>query len=548
MSGSPEYADEEEDIVVPAPKVKKTRTTAVKRPGGKVAMTGKPDTSLADADPLSPKVLKVSPELQDALEESVTAYKSLGTRVPIYGKSPIYPFQYAVAGTFAKSKGITKLFMDKGVGKTIMAFEAAAQITDRGGLCLIAVPTQTRKTWRGQGMEAKLIDKDPLKTKFFIFDPEQKEHYAYLTNRDNFTALSDRAKRTGLVIIAKDASLLIKQGGNLQGAVGLLSKVGAGLPLSIIVDEGHTPKRQVDIIRAGYSDDGEKSKHDLNIARMLYMAGSRTKLKTDHFIDCFLTAYAPIAEWHIEMLTGRQAAQTHEQRLKEIFRDNRHVIVSSGADEWISIKDLIPNKHTVRKTVSRDQYMVVGPGQANPEANFANDESKTVYYLSPVQGKGMNLLADALVINSVEGFIIDSLIQLSYRPLRPNNEWPIVKIYVFVRSQEEYYKAYYASAFSYNGWTQGYDAQANPQFVSKALVLPRAMQCFPEKLGTVDRCTILANYIGMEVSNDEDEEGDNQKVRLIRYMTKWRATHLAKLNETTIFSGDNEGTELMYYE
>lgn len=558
--GTMKYSPEEGQFdLPPAPaKTRKPRAaagTVVKKRGEKVAMMGSPDINLALADPLSKKVLAVSPGLQRLLEGSVKEYEELKSRgsAPKYGGNPIFPFQFAVAGTFAYSKGVTKLFMEKGVGKTIMAFEAASQITARGGLCLIAVPQQTLKTWRGQGLEAKLIDKDPKKTRFFIFDPAEKQHFEYLTNRENRAVLQQQARTTGLVIIAKDQSTMIKKGG-FPGAMGIFAMVGAGQPLSIIVDEGHTPKRQVDLIKAGFSEDGDPNKaqrHGLTIARILYMSGSKTKMAADHWIDCYLKARAPIARWHIELLPPVvNAEELWEKRLSEIFRDNRHVIVSSDEGEWINIKELIPNQETSRAKgrAGKDHYIVLGPGKANPEREFADDSTRTAYHLTTRQGKGMNLLADAMIINSVEGLTIDSLIQLSYRPLRPNNPYAEVNIYVFVRNQSEYYKAYYASAFSYNGWELGYDDQANPQFVSKAVVLPRTLGYLPDELGTVDRVTVMANYIGLEVAGPDSDPNASSRERLIAYMHNWRAIHLVKLNERTIFEGDAAGLVEEYWQ
>lgn len=553
-----DYGDEEDDYLTPPAKLEpvertttaaRRTTTAVKRAGtGKVAMMGSPDNTLAAADPLSLEVLEVSAGLQSLLVASVEEYKSLGTNVPKYGGSPIYPFQYAIANIFARSTRVSTLFMEKGVGKTIMAFEAAKQITAKKGLCLIAVPTQTRATWWGQGVEAGLIDlKDPKNSKFLLFEPEQKEHFAYLTDPGNTAELKKRANTTGLVIIAKDLSVVDKS--KIGGAMGILSSVGADLPLSIIVDEGHTPKRQVDLVRLGFADEDSKTLHGLEIVRVLYMSGSKiTKIKPNHTMVCYLIARAPVAKWHILVLPKEGTLPERNRILRNIFRDSRHVIVSSGDGEWADIKELIPNKVTARSNLGRDDYFIVGPGRQGKEALFANDESKTAYHLTPVQGKGMNLLGDALVINSVDHFIIDSLIQLSYRPLRPNNPYDTVNVYVFVRDLEEYYKAYYASAFSYNKWTQGYDYQANPQFVAKSLVLPRVMGYYPDELGTVDRCTIMANYIGMQVSSPGDLETDGPLDRIKRYMTQWRAKHLAELREETIFEGDWAESVNQYYQ
>ena len=561
MSSSPTFEDDQyETITTVVAKKPATRTTANQRKVP-VEMMGNPDNALAAANPLSEAVLAVSPELRPMLISAVEQFAALKARnaVPAYGSTTIYPFQYAVAGTFARSQGITKLFMEKATGKTITAFEAAMQSVKDGGVCLIAVPEQALPTWRGQGYESGLLDKDISKNKIFIFNPADKVQYAYLTSPGNRAILQRRARITGLILVAKDSSVVAK-GSAYPGAMTILSAVGKDLPLTIIVDEGHTPKRQVDIVIGKgvvgklsvppSSDDLGKIPHGMNIIRVLYMAGSVIRLATDHSIHCYLKPRTPIAKWVIEALPEdpNEAEILKKQMYRDIFAQYRHVIVSSEEDEWISIKELVPASDRNSKRRNHNTYNIIGPGVSNPEAAFADDSSKTVYHLSTKKGKGLNLLADVLVIDSTAHRQIDSLIQLSGRPLRPNNMREEVMIIVFTRKQDEYYKAYYASAFSYNAWTMGYDETANAQFVSKALVGTRLLGRLPSDLGSVDRCTVLANYVGMEVSNEDDTPGMSRVDRLTVYMRRWRQENLAKLGETTIFSNEYEGYDEEYYK
>ena len=518
-------------------------TTAVKKPRAKKGayvppiITRKRGDDLATADPRNPDVLETDVGLEPFIAPAMQEYERLKARDPnkikIGGKM-LYPIQYVMASVFVKSTGITRLFANTSLGKTLLAFEAAKQIQDAGGNCLIQVPSGTINTWWAQGKEEKLINPKPELTKFFLYDPQKgKKHVEYLEKN-----IDTIPRDKGIVIIAKDASVYKppKKGGlPSPGPQAINLFLRRGGPLSIIVDEGHMKKESLIGMNKLYLD---KAGSKIKIVRELLMSGSEIPLgvmrdllipgtrvssfddlPSHHYMSTPLVGNIPLAKWNIIDLSGDATGyggDAWKDNMKDIFARHKRIIVSSQNVEFYKIQqDIIPPD------------FVTVPSGVGSEKKFAT-EPKAVIHLTTVQGKGLNLLGDAMIIASVEGLSIDSLMQLSRRPLRSNNPTDVVTIYVFIYTQQEYYKAYYASAFSYIGWSFGYDTEANPQLVSKALVLPRVLGADVDKLGTVDRCTVLANYMDMDMSEGEK--------RVLIY--EWRDRQLAELGEETIFVGD----------
>lgn len=521
------------------------------------------------ADPRLARNLEVSNRetLLPIIEAATDQYIDLSHRNPEaldFNGITIFPIQYVMASLFCTVQGAMLAQAKKGFGKTLFALQVAKFVAENEGNCLIAVPPGTLSNWWDQCSEIGFVTNHVERTittkkritteatQFYFYDPTMaKEHREFLDSADG-RKLDEKGF---LVIIAKDRSLTSGVKGvddprrniynrkETPGAIDVFVKRGG--PLTVIVDEGHMDKKYIEEIIKLYGPDGigptAPGRPKLVIDRIVYMSGSNMaigpsltlKSLPTYWMKTNLIARVPTAKW-IFVETPSDSFDARDDRwvqaVRPYLQSGHKIVVSSTTATFESLLHYGLIKQ--RAAHSKHGTIVIKGATNKTTQSKYNDPNNTdiVLHMTSKQGKGLNLNGELILLLDNE-LGIDSMIQTASRLIRPGNRRETIYVIAFYHTRAQYYKAYYASAFTYHGWELGYDAEANVQMVAKAVVLIRAMGMDIPDASTADRCVALANYMSMNMKGEQ----------LYNYIVRWHELHTHLLNEKSLLNEEMIG-------
>lgn len=470
------------------------------------------NSRLALADPV--ETLNCDKALEKPIKEAYKKYKELKSKKPKLlrvGDTNIFPVQYVMAEASLAVTGNIVWHAKRGFGKTLTAIYLMLQC--QRSLCLI--PLDAFTTWKLELERYGLYNEDPNKTTIFLYDSDKanKKHFDHLNS-------STFGEEDQLLVVCKDGMAF-----NVMERV-FTPNGYKNSNATLIVDEGHLKKIHLlnyvqpfvdpDTKKAGYFNREILMSGSVINSRLIAFdaaagRGERGHYTLDHIIDCPITNPVPDTRWffHImdEGVYGDDVTEFLKNTIAEL--DPTHTVISSSMANYASLKDSGIVKKLTNKN-AKYAYELRGKATA-PIENFnnASDSKRACLHIDEKKVKGLNLIADTMIIFTNEKQI-DGIFQTIGRVLRPTNPVEVVNVIVICNNNRFFYRSLYVKAFGFEAWEYDPDMKTSESTVAKSCTLISALGGSSIAISKAELCVLLADYLTL------DEAGVDT-----RYIIEW---------------------------